>query len=138
VTKRVVGVFVRFVRRFTCTTIILPFRKTVYISGNFIAIEKFSIVEWDDVKDAVAEQIATFVDNGGTIITVDENKVKKQPITVYGESTPNPSALKFVVSRMLTKTAIEFKNIDQTEASPSERLFNFPYVKEIFIDENYR
>jgi hypothetical protein len=83
-------------------------RKTVYISGNFIAIEKFSIVEWDDVKDAVAEQIATFVDNGGTIITVDENKVK-QPITVYGESTPNPSALKFVVSRMLTKTAIEFK-----------------------------
>jgi hypothetical protein len=59
----------------TCTTIILlTFRKTVYISGNFIAIE--SIVEWD-VKDAVAEQIATFVDNGGTIITVDENKVKK-------------------------------------------------------------
>jgi hypothetical protein len=34
----------------------------------------------------------------------------------------NPSALKFVVSRMLTKTAIEFKNIDQTEASPSERV----------------
>jgi hypothetical protein len=92
----------------TCTTIILlTFVKTVYISGNFIAIEKFSIVEWDDVKDAVAEQIATFVDNGGTIITVDENKVKKQPITVY--MTPNPSALKFVVSRMLTKTAIEFK-----------------------------
>jgi hypothetical protein len=48
--------------------------------------------------------------------------VKKQPITVYGESTPNPSALKFVVSRMLTKTAIEFKNIDQTEASPSEEV----------------
>jgi hypothetical protein len=38
-------------------------------------LKKFSIVEWDDVKDAV-EQIATFVDNGGTIITVDENKVK--------------------------------------------------------------
>ncbi|MDG2432242.1 NifU family protein [Flavobacterium sp.] len=116
----------------------LPFVKTVYISGNFIAIEKFSIVEWDDVKDAVAEQISTFVDNGGVIITVTENKVKKQPITVYGESTPNPSALKFVVSRMLTKNAIEFKNIDQTEASPlAKELFKFPYVKEIFIDENY-
>jgi hypothetical protein len=120
VTREVVGVFIAFSCASTCTTIILPFVKTVYISGNFIAIEKFSIVEWDDVKDAVAEQ--TFVDNGGTIITVDENKVKKQPITVYGESTPNPSALKFVVSRMLTKTAIEFKNIDQTEASPSERV----------------
>ena len=35
----------------------LPFVKTIYISGNFIAIERFSIVEWEDVKDAVAEQI---------------------------------------------------------------------------------
>ncbi len=116
----------------------LPFVKTVYISGNFIAIERYSIVDWDDVKDAVAEQIETFVNNGGTIITVEENKTRKQPITVYGETTPNPAALKFVVSRMLTKNAIEFKNIDQTNASPlAQELFKFPYVKEIFIDENY-
>ena len=116
----------------------LPFVKTVYISGNFIAVERFSIVEWDDVKEAVAEQIETFVNNGGTIINIDENKPKKQPITVYGETTPNPSALKFVVSRMLTKNAIEFKNIDQTASSPlAKELFKFPYVKEIFIDENY-
>lgn len=116
----------------------LPFVKTVYISGNFIAIERYNIVEWSDVQDAVAEQIETFVDNGGIIITVDENKSKKQPITVYGETTPNPAALKFVVSRMLTKTAIEFKNIDDTAASPlAKELFSFPYVKEVFIDENY-
>ena len=116
----------------------LPFVKTIYISGNFIAIEKYSIVEWDDVKDAVAEQMETFVNNGGTIITIDENKTKKQPVTVYGETTPNPAALKFVVSKMLTKNAIEFKNIDQTGASPlAKELFKFPYVKEIFIDENY-
>jgi NFU1 iron-sulfur cluster scaffold homolog, mitochondrial len=116
----------------------LPFVKTVYISGNFIAIEKFSIVAWDDVKDAVAEQIETFVANGGIIITEQDNKNKKQPITVYGETTPNPAALKFVVSRMLTKNAVEFKNIDQTASSPlAKELFKFPYVKEIFIDENY-
>lgn len=116
----------------------LPFVKTVYISGNFVAIERFSIVEWEDVKEAVAEQIETFVNNGGTIITIDENKAKKQPITVYGETTPNPAALKFVVSRMLTKNPVEFKNIDQTAASPlAKELFKFPYVKEIFIDENY-
>lgn len=35
----------------------LPFVKTVYISGNFIAIERFSIVEWKDVQEEVAEQI---------------------------------------------------------------------------------
>lgn len=116
----------------------LPFVKTVYISGNFIGIEKYSIVEWDDVKDAVAEQIDAFVNDGGIIIEVEENKTKKQPITVYGETTPNPAALKFVVSRMLTKNAIEFKNIDQTAPSPLAReLFKFSYVKEVFIDENY-
>ncbi|WP_264532256.1 NifU N-terminal domain-containing protein [Flavobacterium sp. N502540] len=116
----------------------LPFVKTVYISGNFIAIERYSIVEWDDVKDAVAEQITSFVDNGGVIIKVEETQAKKQPITVYGETTPNPAALKFVVSRMLTRNAVEYKNIDQTASSPlAKELFKFPYVKEVFIDENY-
>ena len=116
----------------------LPFVKTVYISGTFVAIEKFSIVEWEDVKDAVAEQIKSFVDNGGIIIEASENKTHKQPVTVYGESTPNPAALKFVVSRMLTKNAVEFKNIDETAASPlAKELFKFAYVKEVFIDENY-
>ena len=116
----------------------LPFVKTVYISGNFIAVERYSIVEWDDVKDAVAEQIEAFVDKGGIIIKTDETKTKKQPITVYGETTPNPAALKFVVSRMLTKNAVEYKNIDQTASSPlAKELFKFPYVKEVFIDENY-
>jgi NFU1 iron-sulfur cluster scaffold homolog, mitochondrial len=116
----------------------LPFVKTVFISGNFIAIEKFSIVEWEDVKEAVAEQIESFVSGGGSIINASSNTSKKQPITVYGETTPNPAALKFVVNRMLTKTAIEFKNIDQTSASPlAKELFKFPYVKEVFMDENY-
>ncbi|GGE97712.1 NifU family protein [Flavobacterium limi] len=116
----------------------LPFVKTVYISGNFIAVERFSIVEWEDVQDAVAEQIEAFVNNGGTIINIDESKPKKQPITVYGETTPNPAALKFVVSRMLTRNAVEYKNIDQTASSPlAQELFRFPYVKEVFIDENY-
>ncbi len=116
----------------------LPFVKTVYISGNFIAIERYSIVEWSDVQDAVAEQIENFVTNGGIIISIDENKAKKNPVTVYGESTPNPATLKFVVSKMVTKTALEFKNIDETKASPlAKELFNFPYVKEIYIDENY-
>ncbi len=116
----------------------LPFVKTVYISGNFVAIERFSIVEWTDVQDAVAEQIEKFVADGGKIIIEDENRTKKQPVNVYGESTPNPAALKFVVSKMLTKTAVEFKNIDQTASSPlAKELFKFPYVKEIFIDENY-
>ena len=116
----------------------LPFVKSVYISGNFIAIERYNIVEWKDVQEDVAEQIEDFVNNGGIIIKADENKTKKQPITVYGEMTPNPATLKFVINKMVTKTAMEFKNIDETKPSPlSKELFSFPYVKEVFIDENY-
>jgi Fe-S cluster biogenesis protein NfuA len=116
----------------------LPFVKTVYISGNFIAIERFSIVEWSDVQDAVAEQIENFVDNGGVIIVQTENSIRKQAITVYGETTPNPASLKFVVNKSLTKTAVEFKNIDEAKASPlAQELFKFHFVKEIFITENY-
>ncbi|MFN4027247.1 MAG: NifU family protein [Flavobacterium sp.] len=116
----------------------LPFVKTVYISGNFIAVERFSIVEWSDVQDEVAEQIETFVNNGGVIVLPSENKTKKQPITVYGETTPNPASLKFVVNKGLTKSMVEFKNIDEAKASPlAQELFKFHFVKEVFINENY-
>lgn len=115
----------------------LPFVKTVYISGNFIALERYSIVEWEDVQDEVAAQIEKFVNTGG-IIVIEEEAKKKQPSTVYVESTPNPSVLKFVSNKMLTKTSAEFKNIDETAASPlAKELFKFPFIKEIFIDENY-
>lgn len=116
----------------------LPFVKTIYISGNFIAIEKYSIVEWTDVQEDVAEQIESFVNNGGEIITAEAETKKKLPVTIYVESTPNPGVLKFVYNKLLTKTPAEFKNIDDTKASPlAQELFKLPYVKEVFIDENY-
>jgi Fe-S cluster biogenesis protein NfuA len=116
----------------------LPFVKTVYISGNFIAVERFSIVEWADVQDDVAEQIEEFIQNGGVIVLPSEQKAKKQPITVYGETTPNPASLKFVVNKALTKNMVEFKNIDEAKPSPlAQALFKFHFVKEVFITENY-
>ncbi|QEE48352.1 NifU family protein [Flavobacterium alkalisoli] len=116
----------------------LPFVKTVYISGNFIAIEKYSIVEWEDVQDDVASQIEDFVNKGGEILKEEAETTKKVPSTVYVESTPNPAVLKFVSNKRLTKTPAEFKNIDETLPSPlAKELFKFPFVKEVFIDENY-
>ncbi|WP_396183527.1 NifU family protein [Flavobacterium sp.] len=116
----------------------LPFVKTVFISGNFIAIERYNIVQWDDVKGAVAEQIETYVQNGGVILNFSESEIRKQPITIYAESTPNPAVLKFVANKLLTTKTAEFKNIDETVASPlAKELFKFPYVKELFMDENY-
>ena len=115
----------------------LPFVKTVYISGNFIAVEKYNIVEWEDVKHALAEQMEEYVNSGGDVVKHSE-KPKKSPISVYAESTPNPAVMKFVASKMLTKTIVECKNIDETQSSPlAKELFKFPFIKEIFIDENY-
>jgi NFU1 iron-sulfur cluster scaffold homolog, mitochondrial len=117
----------------------LPFVKTVYISGNFIAIERFSIVEWKDVQVEVAEQIENFINKGGVIINLEDEKLaKKIPVSIYAENTPNPSVVKFVSNKLLTKTVLECKNIDETLASPlAKELFKFPFVKEVFIDENY-
>jgi len=117
----------------------LPFVKTVYISGNFVAIERFSIVEWSDVQEEVKQQIEEFITNGGKVLIESEKETtKKIPVTVYGETTPNPAVLKFVANKPLTKTAVEFKNIDEAKPSPlAIELFKFPYIKEVFIDENY-
>ena len=117
----------------------LPFVKTVYIAQNFIAIEKYSIVEWADVQEEVADQIKDYLNEGGSIIKAEtEVSSKLVPVTIYAESTPNPSVMKFVANKKLVLAAAEFKSIDNTANAPLVRqLFNFPFVKEVFIDENY-
>ncbi len=115
----------------------LPFVKKVYVSGNFVAVERYDIVEWNDVKDEVAEQIETYLNNGG--IVVEETATsKKVPVTVYAESTPNPSAMKFVANKKIVTTLFEFTSIDDAKLSPlATELFHFPFVKSVFVDENY-
>lgn len=116
----------------------LPFVKTVYIAQNFIAIEKFDIVEWPDVQEEVAEQIKNYLDKGGVVIKDDEKKHTKVPVTVYAETTPNPGVMKFVANKKLVLQSVEFKNIDDAKHAPMvQKLFHFPFVKEVFIDENY-
>lgn len=115
----------------------LPFVKTVYISGNFIALERFDIVEWDDVKDEVAQQLVEYLNAGELVINEAETQ-KKQPITVYAEVTPNPAVMKFVSNKKIVPTTYEFKNIDDAKDSQlAKELFHFPFVKEVFFDENY-
>lgn len=114
----------------------LPFVKKVYISSNFIAIERFDIVSWKDVQDDVSKQIEDYLNEGGVVLREDNDK--KVPVTVYAESTPNPSVMKFVSNKKIAINAVEFKNIDDTKHSLlAKELFHFPFVKEVFIDENY-
>ncbi|KAB1069720.1 NifU family protein [Tamlana haliotis] len=115
----------------------LPFVKKVYISGNFIAVERYNIVEWHDVQDEVAQQIEAYLNDGG-IVVEDTAAPKKVPVTVYAESTPNPSVMKFVANKKLVNALFEFTSIDEAKLSPlATELFHFPFVKSVFLDENY-
>jgi len=115
----------------------LPFVKTVYIAQNFIAIERYDIVEWTDVQNEVAEQIEQYL-NSGKAILPQEDDVKKTPVTVYAEATPNPAVMKYVANKKLVVSSKEFKTIEDTEAGTLPRkLYQFPFVKELFVDENY-
>lgn len=115
----------------------LPFIKTVYISGNFIALERFDIVDWKDVKDEVAQQLVEYLNAGEPVVNEPET-TKKQAITVYGEVTPNPGVMKFVANKRIVPATFEFKNIDEAKESElAKQLFHFPFVKEVFFDENY-
>ncbi|MFC5047255.1 NifU family protein [Aquimarina hainanensis] len=117
----------------------LPFVKKVFIAQNFVAIEKYNIVEWIDIQDEVAKQIEKYLNSGQEVIIEEqEKKAKKVPVSIYAESTPNPSVMKFVANKKLVVAGHEFKSIDDTSESPlAQALFHFPFVKEVYIDENY-
>ena len=116
----------------------LPFVKRVLISANFVAVERFSTVEWNDVKEALKEEIEDYLNNPGLLILEEKESVKNMPAEVYSEVTPNPAVLKFVSNKKLVNTDLEYKNIEEAKNSPmATELFNFPFVKEVYISENY-
>ena len=115
----------------------LPFVKQVYMSQNFVAIQKYDIVEWADVQNEVAEQIQNYLNSGDPVINVEDN-TKKMPVTVYAEATPNPAVQKFVANKKLVLQTVEYKNMDEAVEAPlPTALFSFPFVKEVFLDDNY-
>jgi len=63
------------------------------------------------------------------------------PVNVYSEMTPNPSTMKFVVNKylMLTGESVEFTSKEEAKGySPiADELFNFPFVRGVFIASNF-
>ena len=115
----------------------LPFVKKVALENSTLIVERFDILEWEEVIQEVAEQIEDYLNEGGEILN-EVKKVEREAVTVYAESTPNPSAMKFVVNKKITDQTLSFENIDTAQDAPLvKELFNFPFVKEVFMDENY-
>lgn len=113
----------------------LPFIKSVQLTPNYIELERFSILEWNEVQEEVKDQITNFLNQGGQIKKPEQSKAA---ITVYAESTPNPAVMKFVANKLLVSQSFEAKNIDEAQGAPlAVALFHMPFVKEVYIDENF-
>ena len=115
----------------------LPFVKKVSLDNSTLIVERFDILEWEEVIQEVAEQIEDYLNDGGNVLN-ERTKVEKAAITIYAESTPNPSAMKFVVNKKITEHTLSFENTNSAKDAPLvKELFNFAFIKEVFIDENY-
>jgi len=115
----------------------LPFVKKVYLTPSFISIERFNIVEWAEVENEVKDLIEDYLNDKLDVIS--ENKIAGvNPISIYTESTPNPSVLKFVSSKLIIEENLEFNNIDEAkEVDFVKKLFGFPFVKSVYLSKNF-
>lgn len=63
------------------------------------------------------------------------------PYTIFIEATPNPASMKFVANKVLIKEkggSAEYKSMAETQTAPiAKQLFQFPFVKTVFISANY-
>ena len=115
----------------------LPFVKKVYITPSFISIERFNIVDWDQVEEEVKNLIEEYLNSGKEVIS-EIKKKKNNPISIYTESTPNPAVLKFVSNKLIVENNIEFNNIEDAQSMDfAKKLFEFSYIKNIFLSKNF-
>ena len=114
----------------------LPFVKKIFVTANFIAIERYNIVEWSDVREELKSVIENFLNKHKSLFAKSENK--PTVIEVYAESTPNPAAMKFVTNKLLTSENIEVLTPEDANEVPiAKSLYDFPFVSQVFISENY-
>ncbi|HTL80056.1 MAG TPA: NifU family protein, partial [Bacteroidia bacterium] len=67
-------------------------------------------------------------------------ETKNIPVVVYAESTPNPSSMKFVSNHMLIAegATAQYTSAKETAKAPlPAKLFQFPFVKSVFISANF-
>lgn len=112
-----------------------PFVEKVFITANFVAIQKSESIEWEHVAQSLKEVVNDHL-NQQTIII---KEVVKEPYTLYAEMTPNPSVMKFVTNQALVENMVEVKGKEYAAKVPlAKSIFDeFAYIKEVFISENY-
>ncbi len=62
------------------------------------------------------------------------------PYIIYAEATPNPESMKFVANKLLLDkgATAQYSTIAEASQAPLvQRLFEFPFVKQVFISSNF-
>tara|TARA_B100001063_G_C16457285_1_gene401254 strand:+ start:68 stop:649 length:582 start_codon:yes stop_codon:yes gene_type:complete len=58
--------------------------------------------------------------------------------TIYAESTPNPTTMKFVANKKLVNQSIEAKSPEEAKKiNIAQKLFMFPFVENVFLSNNF-
>ena len=110
-----------------------PFVTRLFITANFIAIAKDDSVEWDTIAMSLRDIIIENLEKSPEIILKKENK----PI-FFSEQTPDPEVMKFVYEKPIINGFLELKSSQEAQEIPlAKGLFQFDFVKEIFINDNY-
>lgn len=69
------------------------------------------------------------------------NTTAMYPTSLYAELTPNPNTMKFVADRVIFPSADPVEYLSAAQAKGSSQLalelFNFPFVKAVFIAHNF-
>jgi Fe-S cluster biogenesis protein NfuA len=67
--------------------------------------------------------------------------VKRPPVSIYAEATPNPATMRFVSSRILVNDGrlLEFRSPEEpVGVSPlAEKIFKLPFVTGVFLSSNF-
>lgn len=68
-------------------------------------------------------------------------EIKRIPVNVYAESTPNPEAMKFVtdIKLLASDEMLELNSIEEAQLlSPlGFEIFKFPFVRSVYITKNF-
>src|SRR5690625_1017736 len=114
-----------------------PFITKVYITANFVAVEKNDTIEWEMAVNVIKEIVNKHLDAGTLLI--EEVKPKEESAeSLYIEMTPNPDVMKFTANRTLYNGIAEARNKDEAQEIPlALALFEFDFVNAVFITDHY-
>lgn len=114
----------------------LPFVSMIFITANFVAIEKTNDVEWDMVAESLKELIS---DELLANPRVYRQITKKEVFPLYAEMTPNPSVMKFVSPKLILDGFVEATSIEEAQDIPLAKAVykQFDFITNVFISDNF-